>query len=311
MCIYEGNAGRIKMKKIAVLLIVVAGTLWGIIGYFVRTLQENSIDSMQIVTIRMTISALVFSLYAVVFNRKLFKIKLKHLWCFIGSGVVSVAVFSFCYFKCIQYSSLSMASILLYTAPIFVMLFSIFLFKEKLTLTKFVSLLMAFCGCLFVTGVFTQNVVINVVAVVFGVMSGVCYALYSIFSRLALDRGYSPLSITLYTFIFSSVASLLVIDVQPVVEFMTHSTYNFLYCILFALLSSVVPYVTYTLALKYVKPTTASIVASIEPVVATVMGALVFDEAVQVPYGYIGIALVIGSIILINLIPENKKKAHE
>lgn len=299
------------MKKIAVLLIVVAGTLWGIIGYFVRTLQENSIDSMQIVAIRMTISAFAFGLYALLFNRKLFEIKLKDLWCFIGSGVVSVAVFSFCYFKCIQYSSLSMASILLYTAPIFVMLFSVFLFKEKLTVTKVVSLVMAFCGCLFVTGVFTQNVVINVVAVMFGVMSGVCYALYSIFSRLALNSGYSPLTITLYTFVFSAIASVLVIDVQPVFEYMTDSTYNFLYCIVFALLSSVVPYVTYTIGLKYVKPSTASIIASIEPVVATVMGALVFDEAVQVPFGYIGIALVIASIVLINLIPENKKEAHK
>ena len=299
------------MKKVAVLLIVVAGTLWGIIGYFVRTLQENSIDSMQIVAIRMTISAFTFGLYALLFNRKLFKIKLKDLWCFIGSGVVSVAVFSFCYFKCIQYSSLSMASILLYTAPIFVMLFSVFLFKEKLTVTKVMSLVMAFCGCLFVTGVFTQNVVINVVAVVFGVMSGVCYALYSIFSRLALNRGYSPLTITLYTFVFSAIASVLVIDVKPVFEYMTDSTYNFLYCIVFALLSSVVPYVTYTIGLKYVKPSTASIIASIEPVVATVMGALVFDEAVQVPFGYIGIALVIASIVLINLIPENKKEAHK
>lgn len=299
------------MKKIAVLLIVVAGTLWGIIGYFVRTLQENSIDSMQIVAIRMTISAFTFGLYALLFNRKLFKIKLKDLWCFIGSGVVSVAVFSFCYFKCIQYSSLSMASILLYTAPIFVMLFSVFLFKEKLTVTKVMSLVMAFCGCLFVTGVFTQNVVINVVAVMFGVMSGVCYALYSIFSRLALNSGYSPLTITLYTFVFSAIASVLVIDVKPVFEYMTDSTYNFLYCIVFALLSSVVPYVTYTIGLKYVKPSTASIIASIEPVVATVMGALVFDEAVQVPFGYIGIALVIASIVLINLIPENKKEAHK
>lgn len=299
------------MKKIAVLLIVVAGTLWGIIGYFVRTLQENSIDSMQIVAIRMTISAFTFGLYALLFNRKLFEIKLKDLWCFIGSGVVSVAVFSFCYFKCIQYSSLSMASILLYTAPIFVMLFSVFLFKEKLTMTKVMSLVMAFCGCLFVTGVFTQNVVINVVAVMFGVMSGVCYALYSIFSRLALNSGYSPLTITLYTFVFSAIASVLVIDVKPVFEYMTDSTYNFLYCIVFALLSSVVPYVTYTIGLKYVKPSTASIIASIEPVVATVMGALVFDEAVQVPFGYIGIALVIASIVLINLIPENKKEAHK
>ncbi len=299
------------MKKFALVLVVVAGTLWGMIGYFVRTLQAQGIDSMQIVAIRMVISAVLFALFALIFNRKLFKIKLKDLWCFIGSGVISVAVFSFCYFQCIEYSSLSMASILLYTAPIFVMLFSVFLFKEKLTAAKVLSLVMAFCGCLFVTGVFMSNTGINAVAVAFGVMSGVCYALYSIFSRLALDRNYSPLTITLYTFIFSAVASVLVIDVKPVVKLMTQSVYDFLFCVLFAIMSSVLPYVTYTLGLKYIRPSTASIVASIEPVVATIMGAVVFSEAVVFPYGYLGIALVIGSIILINLIPEHKKEAHE
>lgn len=296
------------MKKLYVLLVVAAGALWGVIGYFVRELQSQGLTSMQIVCIRMAVSAVVFSLFALIFNRKLFKIKLKDLWCFLGTGVLSVATFSFCYFKAIEYSSLSMASILLYTAPIFVMLFSVILFKEKFTLIKVVSLILAFLGCLFVTGVFTQGVVINTIAVVFGVLSGVCYALYSIFSRLALDRGYSPLSITLYTFIFAGVASLCVIDVKPVADVMTKSVQSFGFCVLFAIISCVLPYVCYTVGLKKVRPSTASIVASIEPVVATITGAIIFSEAVTFPYGYIGIALVILSIILINL---NTKKAHE
>ncbi|MBE6824241.1 MAG: EamA family transporter [Ruminococcaceae bacterium] len=300
------------MKKLAVLLVAVAGTLWGMIGYFVRGFQELELSSMQIVAIRMVVSAVVFSLFALVFKRKLFCIKLKDLWCFLGTGVVSVATFSFCYFKAIEYSSLSQASILLYTAPIFVMIFSIILFKEKLTVIKAVSLMLAFFGCLFVTGVFTQGVVINTPAILFGIGSGVCYALYSIFSRLSLDRGYSPLTVTLYTFIFAGVAALCVIDIKPVADLMTRSADDLLFCVVFAVLSCVLPYVTYTLGLKYIRPTTASIVASIEPVVATITGAVVFSEAVEFPFGYIGIALVIGSIVLINLTPKRKEEnAHE
>lgn len=296
------------MKKLYVLLVVVAGALWGMIGYFVREFQSMGLTSMQIVCIRMVLSAVMFTIFALIFNPKLFRIKLKDLWCFLGTGVLSVATFSFCYFKAIEYSSLSMASILLYTAPIFVMVFSCLLFKEKLTLIKAVSLILAFLGCLFVTGVFTHGVVFNTIAVMFGVLSGVCYALYSIFSRLALDRGYSPLTITLYTFIFAGVASLCVIDVKPVVDVMTHSAKDFGFCVLFAVISCVLPYVCYTVGLKKVRPSTASIVASIEPVVATITGAIIFSEALTFPYGYIGIALVILSIILINL---NTKKAHE
>ncbi len=295
------------MKKLAVLLVVVAGTLWGVIGYFVRSLQSQGLDSLQIVAIRMSISAILFALYALIFDRKLFKIKLKDLWCFLGSGVLSVGFFSFCYFKAIELSSLSVASILLYTAPIFVMIFSVILFKEKLTVIKAVSLILAFLGCLFVTGVFDVGESINTLAIVFGVLSGICYALYSIFSRLALDRNYSPLTITLYTFIFAGVSSLLVIDVKPVVKLVSNSVHDLGFCVLFAILSCVLPYVTYTIGLKYVRPSTASIVASIEPVVATITGAIVFKEAVPFPFGYVGIALVIFSIILINLSSEKLK----
>lgn len=295
------------MKRFAFLLTLVAGTLWGMIGYFVRSLQSSGLSSMQIVSVRMVISAVIFCVFALLFKRSLFKIKLKDIWCFIGTGVVSVAVFSACYFKAIELSSLSVASILLYTAPIFVMVFSVFLFKEKLTALKIVSLLLAFFGCLFVTGVLGDSGSFNTIAVVYGLMSGVCYALYSIFSRFALNRGYSPLTITLYTFIFSGIASLLLIDVKPVVNVMFEDFNSVMFCVLFAVLSSVLPYATYTLSLKYIKSSTASIIASIEPVVATVTGAVLFDEAVEFPFGYIGIVLVILSVVLIN-IPKNEDK---
>lgn len=255
---------------------------------------------MHIVCIRMVLSALVFSVFIFLYDRKLFKVKLKDLWCFLGTGVVSVATFSFCYFKAIELSSLSQASILLYTAPIFVMLFSMVLFKEKLNFKKVVSIVLAFCGCVFVTGACTGGS-FNFVAVLYGLMSGVCYALYSIFSRFALNRKYSPLTITLYTFIFSGVASTFLIDVKPVCELMTHSVSSFLCCVLFALLSSVLPYLTYTLSLKFIKSSTASIIASVEPVVATITGALFFSEMVSFPTGYIGIILVLSAILLLNL----------
>ncbi len=295
------------MKKFSVLLVLVAGTLWGIIGYFVRSLQSQGLSSLQIVAIRMTISAVLFSIFALVFNRKLFVIRLRDLWCFLGTGVLSVATFSFCYFKAIDYSSLSQASILLYTAPIFVMIFSVLLFREKITVIKVVSLILAFLGCMFVTGIFTSDASLNFIAIIYGLLSGVCYALYSIFSRYALDRGYSPLCITLYTFIFSSVAVLLIVDPKPVITVMTKSVDSMMFCLLFAILSCVLPYLTYTFSLKYVRPSTASIVASIEPVVATITGAVIFDEAVEFPFGYIGIALVLISIVLINT-SQNKKK---
>ena len=297
------------MKKLSVLLILTAGILWGVIGIFVRHYGDKGLDSMQIAGLRLTLSAVMFSLFVLIFDKKLFKIKLKDIRIFLGSGILSVGVFTICYFKSIALSSLSVASVLLYTAPVFVMLFSLIFFKETLSVSKIIALIAAVLGCAMTVGVIGGELSVTLTGFLFGLSSGVCYALYSIFSRFALDRGYSPLTVTLYTFILASVSVLCVSDPVPVVQVMTESVGSFFYSLLFALVSCVLPYLCYTLGLKHIRSTTASIIATVEPVVATVVGAVVFFEPVAVPFGYIGIALVVGSVVLINVDFKRTKDA--
>ncbi len=294
------------MKKGAVLLILAAGTLWGCIGIFVRYFNDLGLSSMQTAALRLMISAILFSVFVLIFDRKLFRIKPKDLWIFLGSGIVSVGIFTICYFQSIALSSLSVASVLLYTAPVFVMLFSLIFFKEKLNLNKIIALIFSVLGCAMTVGVIGGSLSVTLSGFLFGLGSGVCYALYSIFSRFALVCGYSPLTITLYTFIFAGVSVTAVCRPTEVVTVMTHSFTTVLLSLLFAVVSCVLPYLCYTLGLKYVRSSTASIIATIEPVVATVMGAAVFHEAVVFPFGYIGIALVVSSVVLINLPIKSK-----
>lgn len=289
------------MKKIAVLFVLLAGTLWGCIGIFVRRYNALGLSSMQTVAIRMVIAAVLFALFVLIYNRKLFVIRLRDLWIFLGSGVISVGFFTYCYFTSIELSSLSVAAVLLYTAPAFVMLFSLIFFKEKMTVMKGISLALAVLGCAMTTGVIGGALNVTLAGFLFGIGSGVCYALYSIFSRFALDRGYEPFTITLYTFLFAAVFCLAVTDVRPVVDVVFADGLSILYAVLFAAASCILPYVFYTLGLKYIKPSTASIIATVEPVVATVVGAAVFGEPLAVPFGYLGVALVFLSVVLINV----------
>lgn len=288
-------------KKLAVLSVLLAGTLWGMIGIFVRHYENEGLDPMQIAALRISLAAVIFAMFVLIYKPKLFKIRLRDLWCFLGTGVVSVGVFTFCYFKSIELSSLSVAAVLLYTAPAFVMLLSLIFFKEKMTIMKGLSLVLAVLGCAMTTGVIGGDINVTLSGFLFGLGSGLCYALYSIFSRFALNRGYEPFTITLYTFFFAAVASIAVIDVRPVVAVMTSDAGSVFFALLFALLSCVLPYVFYTLGLKYISSATASIIATVEPVVATIVGACVFGEAIGIPFGYIGVALVFLSVVLINL----------
>lgn len=296
-------------KKLAVLSVLSAGVLWGCIGFFVRRYEALGLSSMQTAALRIALSAILFTLFILICKPRLFKIRLRDLWCFLGTGVVSVGVFTFCYFKSIELSSLSVAAVLLYTAPAFVMLFSLILFKEKMTVMKGVSLVLAVLGCAMTTGVIGGDINVTLAGLLYGLGSGVCYALYSIFSRFALKRGYQPFTITLYTFLFGAVFSIAMCDVRPVVGVITADIASFGFAVLFALISCVLPYVFYTLGLKRISSSTASIIATVEPVVATIVGAWYFGEAIGVPFGYIGVALVFLSVVLINVkIPKRKNK---
>ena len=289
------------MKKLAFLPVLLAGILWGCIGIFVRHYNALGLSSMQTVVIRIVIAAVLFSLFVLFYNRKLFKIKLKDLWIFLGSGVISVGIFTYCYFTSIELSSLSVAAVLLYTAPAFVMLFSLIFFKEKLTVPKIISLILAVLGCAMTTGVIGGNLTVTLAGFLFGLGSGICYALYSIFSRFALNRGYEPFTVTLYTFILAAVVSVAVTNVRPVWAVVTADWLSVGYAVLFALVSCVLPYTLYTLGLKYIPSSTASIIATVEPVVATIIGAAVFGEEIAFPFGYLGVALVFLSVVLINI----------
>ena len=135
----------IKSKKIvAGFLILLAGILWGCMGLFVRPLNEKGMTSWDIVFIRASLTTFFMAILLLVRDRKLFRIKLKDLWCFLGTGLLSIVFFNMCYFKEITIAPLSIAAILLYTAPAFVMILSAFLFKEKLTKVKLLVLVLSF-----------------------------------------------------------------------------------------------------------------------------------------------------------------------
>ena len=285
------------MKKFAGVLILIAGVLWGSMGLFVRTLNAEGLVSMEIVGLRAAVTTAALFLFLLVFDRKLFRIRWKDLWCFLGTGICSIVFFNYCYFKAITLTSLSVAAILLYTAPAIVMVLSYFLFGEKLTKRKLLSLVMTFVGCVLVTGILTEKGSVSAGGILVGLGAGLGYALYSIFSRYALEKGYASLTITFYTFLIAAIASCFLADMGKVARVASDSVGSLFFCLAFGVLCTVVPYLTYTLGLQHVENTKASIIASVEPVTATLLGALLFHEKLTVS-GALGVVLVLAALAL-------------
>ena len=287
-------------------LILLAGILWGSMGLFVRPLNAKGLSSWDIVFIRAFLTMVFMAVFILVKDRSLFKIKLKDIWCFIGTGLLSIVFFNLCYFKEITIAPLSIAAILLYTAPAFVMVISAFCFNERLTKRKIAALFLSFLGLMFVTGVFSSGERLTLKTLFIGLGAGLGYALYSIFSRYALEKGYSSFTISFYTFLLATVTTVFFIKPGEVTGVAFSSWSMIVLLIAFALVSTIIPYLTYTVGLKGVENGQASIIASIEPVVATLIGIIWYHEKMSV-WVLIGIVLVLTGIVISNISVKEEK----
>ncbi len=296
------------MKKLAPFLVILAGCLWGTMGIFVRHLNAIGLQSMEIVEARSVLTAVGMFAALVLFRRDLLKTKAKDLWIFVGGGMASVILFNYCYFQTIQRASLSTAAILLYTSPVFVLLLSVPLFGEKLTRKKLICLVLAITGCALASGVASGGMALSPMTLLLGLGSGFGYGLYSIFSRFALQRGYHPITITAYIFLFGALGGIPLTDFGQITHVVRADGGNLIYLMVYTLVTTIVPYISYTTGLQQVENGVAAVLACIEPVMATVFGIFVFSEMPTLS-GWLGIALVLAALTILNL--QTKKDTTE
>ncbi len=284
--------------------VTLAGMLWGCIGIFIRRFSEN-LTSMQIVSARTSLTVVILFLILLIFKRDLLKIRLRDIWCFIGTGLCSIVFFNYCYFRCMNMTSLSVAAVLLYTAPAMVMIISAIVFKEKVTVQKISALLLAMLGCTLVSGIIGERPLISKEGILVGLGAGLGYALYSIFSRIALNKGYNSLTIIFYTFLVALICLIPLTEWNTLAESMFASNKDFAFFVLFAIISTVLPYIFYTYGLTKLTPAKASIIASVEPVAATIVGFLFFNERPSVT-SFFAIGCILFSIILLAINKDKK-----
>jgi drug/metabolite transporter (DMT)-like permease len=295
-----------KKKLYYYILIMAGASLWGLIGVFVNKLASFGYSSMEIVMLRVVSGFIIMLLYVFLKNKKLLVIHWKDMKYFIGTGILSVVFFNWCYFTSIKETSLSIAVILLYTAPAFVTVLSVLFLKEKITAQKLTALCLTILGCVFVTGLtpFSNTQPISFYGVLIGLGAGFGYALYSIFSKLALTK-YNTYTITTYTFLFATVGLLPTTNVWGKLPARIYDEV-WLYIIGLGLIPTVAAYLLYTKGLSGIESSKASIVATIEPIVATIIGIWVFGESLTF-YQIVGCILVLFSVIIVQL-PTKKTK---
>lgn len=265
-----------KSPRGAYASILAAAALWGIIGVWNRNLMAAGLSPTGIVVVRNFGGMLLLLAVFAVKDRGVFRVRREHLKYFFGTGIISVVLFTSCYFSCQKICSLAVASILLYTAPSFVVILSAMLWKEPVTKKKLLALALTLVGCACVCGVFDGGLTVTFTGILLGLGAGFFYALYSVFGRYALAH-YSSMTVTVWTFIFAGPASLVMLRPAEMRAVFTAPS-AWLLAAGLVVFSTVAPYILYTRGLARVESGKASIMASLEPVVAALAGVLIFGE---------------------------------
>ncbi len=177
---------------------------------------------------------------------------------------------------------------------------SAILFREKVNGKKVVCILLSILGCAFVSGIAGGASGLTVRGLLLGLGAGLGYALYSIFSRYILDRGYSIYTNIFYTFGIATLSYLIWSAADGTLTQPAQYPGTAFLAVLCGLFTGAAAYILYTWGLKGLESSRAAQIATIEPVTAALLGMILFHQTLSVPELF-GVALVVGSVLLMNL----------
>ena len=214
-------------------------------------------------------------------------------------GVLGVAASNYFYYLAIQKTNVATAIILQYTAPIWVLLYMVARRLQKPTLQRVAAVGLAVAGIAMVIGVIGPGTLrLDPVGVTAALLAAFSFAFYNIGGHGILAR-YDRWTVLLYT-TFSASLFWIVVNPPWKIAAAHYSGGQWLFLLVFSLLSVLAPFSFYFAGLQHLEPTRAVVASCLEPVFSIVIAAVVLGE-VMGPMQMVGIVLVLGAIVVVQI----------
>ena len=301
------NSTSGKSFAVSAAMVIASAILWGLYGTFVTILTSMGLSRNALVFLRMLGTSIPVGLLICATDRKAFRVRKADIPLFLCNGLLSLLFFTFCYTAAIKVTKIATAAALLYTAPAIVMVLSAILFHEKMNARKVFCCLLAVVGCAFASGLGAElfaggaasGSLITPAGLLLGLGAGLGYALYSIFSRIILNRGYSVYTNVFYSFGVAMLGFFVLSVMDGSIGQVAESPSRTALALLCGLLTGSFAYVLYTTGMKGMETSRAAQLTTIEPVTAALLGSLLFHQPLSF-WEIVGIVMVVGSVVLMN-----------
>jgi drug/metabolite transporter (DMT)-like permease len=277
-------------------LLFLAVLFWGGSAPLGKFLIVTRFDTLIIVQTRTSLAFVLLLIFFLLIDRSVFRIELRDIWKFAMLGVIGVAITNYTYYYTVKEASVATAILVQYTAPMWIVLYSVLFLKEdRLDRVTIVSLVIALVGCYFaVTSGSMQSINLKGWAIITGPLSAFTFA-YQVIGTKQLIKRYSIWTLLLYIFGFSAIFWLCVNPPWNVIaKHYNCSDWGILW--MFAIVSILIPQIAFASGLKYLDASTAGIISVMEPVIAIVAAFLILGESLSViqMFGGLMVLLAVG-----------------
>ena len=307
-------------------MVIASAVLWGLYGTFVTVLSSMGLSGNALVFLRMFATCVPVGILIGATDRSAFRVRPSDVPLFIANGLLSLLFFTSCYTVAIKVTKIATAAALLYTAPAIVMVLSAILFGERMTARKVLCCLLAVVGCAFASGIGgvlfagggaaagtatagstaagtaaagASAGFITPAGLLLGLGAGLGYALYSIFSRIILNRGYSVYTNVFYSFGVAMIGFFVLACLDGSIGQVFENPARTALALLCGLLTGSLAYVLYTTGMKGMETSRAAQLTTIEPVTAALLGSFLFHQPLS-GWEIAGIVMVVASVVLMN-----------
>jgi len=268
--------------------IIIASILWGLAGIFAKKIAGMPAQS--IIFYRVSFAFVIIFLFLLV-SGNLNRIRLKDKKAYLLLFSILQAATMLAFFTSVLKASVSVAVLLLYTAPVYITVLSPVLLKESLTWREIIALVLSLTGIIFIVGPAKLDISQSA-GILAGILAGISYA-FQVLTSKYIGRTYAGYTQAFWGFMVA-VLILLPIGIAPA----DVVSDNITYLVLLAIFPTILAVSLYFNGLKKVKTSSASILGLIEPVSAIVLAVLILGEKLTVPVITGGALILVGAAIV-------------
>ncbi|MEY8346809.1 EamA family transporter [Bacillus cereus] len=306
------DSGRLK----GIIMVITGASLWGLSGTAAQQLfQQENVSTEWLVTIRLLISGSILLLFSSFGSKKsevlgIWKQK-KDANKLILFGLLGMLAVQYTYFVSIKEGNAAVATLLQYLAPIFITVYLIFKWNIRPTKIDFISIALSLIGTFFLlTNGSIDNLAVSTPAIIWGILSGLSLAFYSLYSKELLEK-WSSSVIVGWGMIIGGVG-VTILHFFSTNEFillsgMKYLQLNNLFLIAFVVIfGTLIAFYLYLDSIRYLTPKETTLFGCTEPLAAIISSILILHVPFQ-SFQLLGALCVIVMVLVLSQKPDEGK----